>query len=132
MQASPLTLNHPGQAAQPSFGGSEDNTAGPHSVASDSPDTEPGSQHPPQAANLSDLTRDLEMGLPQRRPAPPSEGDSSQDLPDERQMDSLTQVTLNMPHWCKVGVPCAADLALSLSSSVIVLPRPMCAAKRGA
>lgn len=97
-QASPLTLNHPGQAAQPSFGGSEDNTAGPHSVASDSPDTEPGSQHPPQAANLSDLTRDLEMGLPQRRPAPPSEGDSSQDLPDERQMDSLTQLLRSFWH----------------------------------
>ena len=117
MQVSPLTLNN-AQAAQPSLGGSEDDSAAPHSVASDSLNTrmlaEPGSQQPPQEPHLSDLTRDLEMGLPQRRPAPPSEGNSSQDSPDERQLDSLTQVILSKPCWSrfKPGVPFAAAVAL--------------------
>ena len=103
MQVSPLTLNNNGQAAQPSLGGSGDGTAAPHSVASDSLSTrmleERDSQQPPQEPRLSDLTRDLEMGLPQRRPAPPSEGGSSQDSPDERQLDSLTQVIVSKSCW---------------------------------
>ena len=136
MQVSPLTLNNNGQAAQPCLGGSEDNPAAPHSVTPDSPNTrmlaEPGSQQPPQEAHLSDLTRDLEMGLPQRRPAPPSEGDSSQDLPEERQMDSLTQVTLSMPRGFKLGFCFAAALAFSLSWKILVLPCPICAGWQGA
>ena len=136
MQVSPLTLNNIGQAAQPCLGGSEDDPAAPHSMTSDSPNTrmlaEPGSQQPPQEAHLSDLTRDLEMGLPQRRPAPPSEGDSSQDLPEERQMDSLAQVILSMPCGFKLGICFVAALAVSLSWKVLKLLCPICAAWQGA
>ena len=134
MQLSSLALNNNGQAAQPSLGGSGDDPVALHSVASDSPNTrvlaEPGSQQLPQEPYLSDLTRDLEMGLPQRRPAASSEGDSSEDLPDECQMDSLAQVTLSKSCWERLGLavlllqplPCCCLVILLGCLAPCVLP----------